>query len=686
MRPFFFLPASSPMQRRVIIPAVATPLLLGLLGLLALLAYWPGLHGGFLFDDFGSLPALGTSGPIDNWPAFWRYITSGTADPTGRPLTLLTFLLDARNWPAAPFPFKRTNLILHLVNGALLCLLLTRLGQQLGHDQQRARLAALLGSALWLLHPLLVSTTLYIVQREAMLPATCVLLGLLLWLHGRQQLAARKLGSGLAWITLGLGGFGLLAVLAKANGALLPLFALLIESIVLVPRRSLPARATRAYRAMMLLLAVIPTALLLGYLAWSGLDSVLTGGTVGIRSWTGAQRLLTEPRVLLDYLHLLWLPRPFSSGLFNDQYVASTSWLHPISTLPAMLAVFGLIGGAWSQHRKHPALALAVLFYFAGQLLESTSIPLELYFEHRNYLSAMLMFWPLGLWLADVRSLGVLKRTLMLALPLGLVWMTHARAEVWGNPQTQAMIWARINPDSPRAQINATNVELSSGHPQDAARRLQNLLATKPDQAQLAFNLMDVHCRTGGLAPTDVAAALLAMQGTANTGSLFVHWGERILPLAISGQCPGLTPAVLLAMIDAGLQNPRLAAAGPRQDLIYLRGRIALAQRQPEQALADFIRALDLQVRPGMALQAAATLGAAGHPTQGLRMIDHFQQVRDNQMPPGFGMPMLHAWVLERQHYWPIEMNRLRGVLEQQEKTPAATQGSSPVTPRPTDR
>lgn len=667
------------MQRRVITPlTVAAPLLLGLL---ALIAYWPGLRGGFLFDDFGSLPALGASGPIDSWPVFWRYLTSGTADPTGRPLTLLTFLLDARNWPADPLPFKCTNLALHLINGALLYQLLARLGQQLGHDMQRARPAALFGAALWLLHPLLVSTTLYVVQREAMLPATCVLMGLLLWLHGRQQLAVRKLFSGLAWTILGVGGFGLLAMLAKANGALLPLFALLIESIVLAPARPLPARATRAYRAILLLVAVIPAAALLGYLAWCGLNGVLTGGTVGIRPWTCAQRLLTEPRVLMDYLRLLWLPRPFSSGLFNDQYAASTSWLQPISTLPGMLAVFGLIGGAWWQRGKHPALALAVLFYFAGQLLESSSIALELYFEHRNYMPAMLMFWPLGLWLADISSLSVLKRMLMLALPLALAWMTHARAEVWGNPRTQAMIWARINPDSPRAQINAADVEMRSGHPGAAVRRLQRLLAAQPDQAQLAFNLIDAHCMTGGIDAADIAGARHAMQGTANTGSLFVHWGERILPLAISRECPGLSPDVLLGMIDAGLQNPRLAAAGPRQDLIYLRGRIALARRQPDQALADFIGALDLQVRPGMALQAAATLGAAGYPAQGLRMIDHFQEVSVKQMPPAFGMPTLHAWVLERQHYWPTEMSRLRGTLEQQEKT-ATKPVRSPDAPR----
>jgi len=60
-------------------------------------AYRPGLYGSFLFDDFSNLPVLGSSGPIDNWPTFWRYISSGIADPTGRPLTLLTFLIDARD-------------------------------------------------------------------------------------------------------------------------------------------------------------------------------------------------------------------------------------------------------------------------------------------------------------------------------------------------------------------------------------------------------------------------------------------------------------------------------------------------------------------------------------------------------------------------------------------------------------
>lgn len=432
--------------------------------LLALTAYWPGLHGGFLFDDFANLPALGASGPVDNWATFWRYITSGTADPTGRPLTLLSFLLDAHNWPADPYPFKRTSLILHLVNGVLLYALLNRLGQTLAIAASRSRTAALVGTALWLLHPLLVSTTLYIVQREAMLPATCTLIGLLLWLHGRDRLAAGNLAAGLGWSVLGLGGFTMLGVLAKANGALLPLYALLIEIVLLRSRQPpVTAQTPRTYRAFLLIFAVIPTVAICSYLFWVGVHGLITGGPA-FRPWTYGQRLLTEPRVLIDYLSLLWIPHPFSSGLFNDQYVASTSLLHPYTTLPAMLAVFGLVGLGWRLRRSRPALSLAILFYFTGQLIESTSIPLELYYEHRNYVPSLLMFWPLGLWLADTRALPVLKRGLMIALPLGLALMTHARAEVWGDVRAQALIWARINPGSARAQANAAQIEMQTGH------------------------------------------------------------------------------------------------------------------------------------------------------------------------------------------------------------------------------
>ncbi|MEO8746984.1 MAG: tetratricopeptide repeat protein, partial [Rhodanobacter sp.] len=467
----------------------------------------------------------------------------------------------------------------------------------------------------------------------------------------------------LVWVCVGLGGGTLLAVLAKANGALLPLYALAIECTLLTRRPLAAGAIKRIYRAAMLLLAVVPGMAVVAYVVWTGVRGIVSGD-MGVRAWTVGQRLLTEPRVLWDYLSLLWLPRPFSRGLFNDQFVASTSLFHPATTLPALLGVLLLIAGAWWLRRRHPALALAVLFYFAGQLIESSSLPLELYFEHRNYVPALLMFWPLALWLADTRQLVWPKVALMLALPLGLAVMTHARAEVWGNPRTQALLWAQINPHSPRAQANAAQIEIAAGQPRAALRRLQPLLAAEPAQAQLAFNWIDARCVLGEVTPADIAMTRQAMRTTANPGALLTSWFERKLPEVAAGDCHGLTLNDLRGLIDAGLENPKLAGAGRQQDLWYARGRIALLQLDPDAALSAFTTALDRDLRPGIALQAAATLGAAGYPTRGLQLLDHYEQRRQAAPASAFGMPMLHAWVLAHQDYWPHEIAHLRRQLE----------------------
>lgn len=64
------------------------------------LVYYRGLAGGFLFDDYANLPALGRYGPVVDFDGLLRYLTSGIADPSGRPVADVVFLLDANTWPA----------------------------------------------------------------------------------------------------------------------------------------------------------------------------------------------------------------------------------------------------------------------------------------------------------------------------------------------------------------------------------------------------------------------------------------------------------------------------------------------------------------------------------------------------------------------------------------------------------
>ena len=692
--------------------------------LLLLIATWliyaPGLHGGFLFDDFANLPALGDTGPLDNWPAFWRYITSGHADPTGRPLALLSFLIDARDWPADPFPFKRSNLILHLLNGVLLAALLRRLGKSLTSHRypgstQRIDLAAVLGSGLWLMHPLLVSTTLYIVQREAMLSATFILLGLMGWLRGRDALHSGHSFKGLIWMTLGLAGCGLLAVLSKANGILLPAIATVIECTVMrtpISRgkaNDKPRGNRRIYLYAMALLAWLPTTLVAAYLIEQGWHGLMHGIS-SLRPWTLGARLLTEPRVLMDYLHLLWLPRPFTPGLFNDHIRVSTSLGSPSSTLPSLIALLGLIIGAWLCRHLYPTWALAILFYFVGQSLESSTIPLEFYFEHRNYLPAMLMFWPLALWLCGVSlrrnpataaasnrpiitaiktpsdtssamAMNVMSSTVTItqktvciwnvaklvaavALLFGIGLMTHALAVLWGNTRDQTQLWAMLNADSPRAQAAAAAADMNASRPDRAATRLKPVLAKAPDQAQLAMNLFDAQCELGHVDQTTMAQFDRALRTTRDPGTLLVDWFTREMDQAKKDICPEMSFDTLSKLLNAAMANPNLNAVyGRRQDMLYLKGRLALIQGDANTALVDFNRALDQDAQASVALQQAALLGSMGYPRQGLAHLDHYDVVQKHVVTSGFGMIRLHAWVLQRQDYWPKELAHLRDTL-----------------------
>ncbi|WP_250624064.1 tetratricopeptide repeat protein [Pinirhizobacter soli] len=662
------------------------PAYVALLIVLALctLAYRPGLRGDFVFDDYANLPALGAMGPVNSSAALVRYLTSGSADPTGRPLAMASFLIDARDWPADPYSFKRTNLIIHLVNGALLCWFLVALGRLIRRDDEQAIVrstwAAVLTSALWLMHPLFVSTTMYVVQREAMLPAFFTLAGLLLWLRGRTLLLDGRHCAGALLLILGLPACTALGTLCKANGLLLPALALVIEYVVLRPCTPKPSPATdKRYRRWLLMLAWAPAFVVFAYLSYQGFIGI-THGVAAIRPWTLGQRLLTEPRVLCDYLRLLWLPQPYSAGLFNDQVRASVSLWSPRTTLPSLLVVLALLVASWQTRHRHPAFAAALLFYFVGQSMESSTIALELYFEHRNYVPALLMFWPIALWLCDdkgfspmpnalvrkatSKTLLTIKYTLAICIPLALAALTWANADLWGNTHDQALLWAERNPHSPRAQAYAANTEMLAGRPDRAASRLAPLLDEQPAEVQIALNLFAAECQMGSVSPPTWRHAREALRTTRDPGTLLANWFGHLIDEASQPQCPQADLDHAQALLRDALDNKLLTAVpGRSQDLLNLLGRISLSRGDAKQALEDFDRALAEQPREPIAFSQAALLGATGHPREGLAHLATFEQLRAQERPGPWSMVTLHSWVLKRQGYWEHELATLRATL-----------------------
>ena len=651
--------------------------------LLLALAWWsyhPGLSGAFLFDDFNNLPQLGAYGPVNNLRTLLLYLTSGQADPTGRPLSLLSFLVDANNWPADPAPFKRTSVLLHLFNGILLALVLLKLGLGLGIDKVRAQAAAALAAGLWMLHPLLVSTTLYVVQREAMLPATFTLLGMLLWLAGRARHAEGRAG-GLLLMVLGAWGCAALAVLCKANGVLLPLLLLVMEwSLDRGNSASPDAGRQHQFRRVKLWLLGMPSAALLAWLL-TKLPAAFTGETFS-RPWTLAQRLITEPRVVCDYLQLLWIPRASGSSLFNDSYRASTDLLHPWTTLPAIAVIGALLVLGFASRRRHPALSFAILFYFAGHVLESTLIPLELYFEHRNYLPALPMFWPLALWLTGDRSLRTVRIALFMVLPVIMAWLCHTRAEIWGKPLEQALLLAEIDPESPRAQANAASYETSHGRPDLAILRLRAAISKTPDEPQFAFNLLNAECATGDLTPDTLAEVNRTLRQGAGLGSLVHDWLVNVIAVAAGGECRGLDLPAAETMVKAASQNLHYSKnASYSSGVMELEGRIALAHEDGATALRDFNASLSAFPTPDGALLHAALLGSAGFSPLGIQHLEYYKTLSPADRHPQ-AMVAIHLWLLDKDGYWSSEFAHMESELRADSTSKGQETMPAPASPK----
>ncbi|MFN4312632.1 MAG: hypothetical protein ACK4FK_18770, partial [Ferrovibrio sp.] len=336
--------------------------------------YWPGLPGGFYFDDFAQLvlnPFVQIEAPSSG--ALLKAAASSTSGPTGRPLSMVSFALDYwRLGGLTPAGFKQINLFLHLINGLLVAWLTSQLLRALGAPSPAARQATWLAAAFWLLNPLHVSTVLYTVQRMTLLSSGFMIAGLLGYVAARQR---GRWAWALASLGLGTG----LATFSKENGLLAPAYAAIIEVFVL-RFAGLPAGARRAY----LLLYGVGAVFLAATVAVLVADPDWAARSYAGRSFSLSERLLTQLRVLAFYQRQALLPDLNAMGLYHDDYPLSKGLWHPPSTAVALAWHLLLLATSALLRRRAPLAGLGLAWFYVSHLLESTIWPLELVFEHRN--------------------------------------------------------------------------------------------------------------------------------------------------------------------------------------------------------------------------------------------------------------------------------------------------------------
>jgi hypothetical protein len=411
---------------------------------IAIVTYSPGLSGSFLFDDASSILANPALGLFDgSFSTLLTASTNGAASPLGRPLSMASFALNLHFFGPAPLSFKLVNLLIHLANGVLVFILAQQLWPQLT-DGNRSPVAALWLAAAWLLHPINLTPVLFVAQRMTSLAAFFSLMALMLYLHGRKT-GGRK-GRGLIVASLLL--CWPAAMLAKEAAVLLPAFILLCEWLILGGLHHFSSR-TRWLAATVAIIA------LLGTLIWKW--GFLTAG-YRFRDFDLIERLMTEASVLWFYVFQLLLPMPDFFALHHDDFPISRGLFSPATTLPAIACWITALGLAIWRHKQIPLLAFGLLWFMAGHLLESTILPLELVYEHRNYLPSVGILLGLAALLFSPHWQGrwqTLRFTLAISFVVFCGLVTGLRAQQWGDEYRRTSIEATAHPDSARANYEA---------------------------------------------------------------------------------------------------------------------------------------------------------------------------------------------------------------------------------------
>ena len=564
--------------------------ILGLLLLAIIVAYSNTLNASWHLDDYPNIVEnaelhLKDLQPLSlvkafyshPWPTFDLY----------RPVACLSFAL---NWYAGQnrvAGFHMVNISIHLVTAIFLYLSMLGLLRSPGvkgmHGGSRGEYIALLATALWALNPVQTQAVTYIVQRMASMAAMFYIAGIYFFLQGRIQPLRRRQ----VFAYLGCGLCYLLALGCKENAVTLPAALVLVE-IIFFQRQVSPAIRkiiSGVLAGLVIMVLVIIAVLLLS----ENSPSILRG--YAHRSFTLGERLLTEPRILVFYLTQLFYPVPLRLSIEHDVTV-STSLLAPWTTLPSILIVGMLICFGVLQIHKRPLMAFGILFYFLNHLIESSILPLELIFEHRNYLPSLFLFLPVAAGMMKIldnyrsrnRALYRVMIGFVVLLTIGLGFGTYVRNMTWRSERTLWQDAMQKAPASARPAYNlARHYYFQVGHLEKAlelyAKSLK-LRASRPVFSQtLSLN------------------AMASIHYIRQDYEKVVALNQEALRMNPGFETARFNTVLALAKLGRWEKAARIAdqmLAGRREysPFIFVKGATLLKQHQPDQALAYFQKAL----------------------------------------------------------------------------------------------
>ena len=422
-------------------------------------AYSPGLHGGYYLDDIVNIQKNNLL-HIESLDLneLWQAMGSGESGHIKRIIPYLSFAINLYFSNESAFGLKATNLFIHILCSLCIFLLIYLLLRKnyLQNNINEPLLLAVLVSVLWMSHPFNLTSVLYIVQRMTSLYTLFSLLALISYVYLRLQ----QINGSQNWTRLITFPtiFSIFAIFSKESAILIPFYIILIELFIL-KFNSYRSRDANILKILVISSVLIPISSVSVFLIT---QPTWLSELYSLRDFSMLERIMTQSRVLVWYMKMIITPDLGHMGLLLDDFEISKSIFQPIATLYSILFLIFIVVLIPVLYKKHPLIAFGLSWFLVGHVLESTFLPLEMAFEHRNYMPSI------GLLLAAIYTFRLaLKRTKLLrqiSYCLFFIWVstliltTHARSQHWKNPAVLALYDVENHPNSVRANLYATAV------------------------------------------------------------------------------------------------------------------------------------------------------------------------------------------------------------------------------------
>jgi hypothetical protein len=541
---------------------------------------------------------LGPLRSLEKDPSQFSYlVTSNQSGLLGRSISMAALGLDVLFFDFSYKQFKITNTVIHLINAVLVGLFALLLFRWYGVSEKHSRLLTVCTAVFWLVLPIHVSTVMYPVQRMAQLSAMFMLLGLVLYGFGRNLMlryGKKRQGVGLCcaalFICLPLG------LLSKENAVLLLPLMFLVEITFFRNDDSFGGKSIRVAWGVAFFVALI----ILGFL-WRDVVNYINAD---YRARTPYQGLLTQTRIIFDYLQEIIFPSNSSFGYFHDDIEVSKRLLDPIQTLFSVVALVIILAiSIYRALSSRSLIAFGVLFFFIGHSLESSILPLELYFEHRNYLPSVGVV--VALILSGYLIAQKIHAEFMIAFCLvGYLGITAfisiERTIIWNSSDVGIALSQMNHPESPRSVAAFAIYQADNGFYESSLRHLARIQEIEPSlDAAVEVQKLYAACVNGfPLTANDVT---FFSSGFEVGVPQYFNQGLSSLRRAVdSGRCKTIEASALIALSDAFLAETKVPASTHER-----MGELLLAGNQVEYGIAHLMRtweAEQLDVRSSILL------------------------------------------------------------------------------------